>query len=98
MHMNQPLTEIEDRLLAIADEEWCDLLTSHSILEAWFDLRISMIEIQQALMRLIAEKLVSCLAIQCHENGFDFVFPVDISLVKYKATELGVNYLETYPG
>jgi hypothetical protein len=92
------LSEIEDRLLAIADEEPYQLSEAKDILTSWFGREISAGEIVVALERVAGLGLAEVLA-----SGISLVQVGDLSSaesknVSYRATAEGIAYLTNVEG
>jgi hypothetical protein len=96
--MTSRLTETQDRLLAMADDEWADLATAKAVLESWFAVRFSVAELQAHLAVLVNERLVSC-TIKSQPCGVvPPTLPEELAFVEFKATGAGVRYLSQHDG
>jgi hypothetical protein len=92
-HVKPRLSETEDRLLAMADDEWTDLATAKAVLESWFAVPLAAADLQRLLSALLSQGLVSCTIKSQPATASVLHLPEDLSLVEFKATGKGVRYL-----
>ena len=88
-----PLNELEDRLLAMAEGEWIDLEVGTSILEQWFERRIEVEELAQAIERLMDATL---LRLRVHGSSSSLASPIvdePLDAAEIVATSFGELYL-----
>ena len=91
--MKPVLNEMQDRMLAMADDEWMDLATAKSILESWFDVSISAAELGRILSKLLELQLISCIVKFQAVTAATLNVPDELSLVQFKSTGMGLRYL-----
>ncbi len=91
--MKPVLNEMQDRMLAMADDEWMDLATAKSILESWFDVSISTAELGLILCKLLELQLISCTVKFQAVTAATLNVPDELSLVEFKSTGMGLRYL-----
>jgi hypothetical protein len=91
--MKPRLTELEDRMLAMADDEWMDLATAKAVLESWFSAPLPLTELHCLLCSLLSQEFVSCTVKLQPVNPPAFPLPEDLGLVEFKATGKGARYL-----
>ena len=96
--MRLALTELEDRLLCMADEEWMPLGTARAVLEDWFAASLSLKEVGRLLSTLLEHRLVICTVILQPVHVGEPRLPDDLDLVRYKATAKGIKYLSENNG
>jgi hypothetical protein len=96
--MKPCLSEIEDRMLAMADDEWADLATAKAVLESWFATPVPAAELHRLLSALLSQALVSCTIKSQPVTASGLRLPEDLALVEFKATGKGVRYLAENDG
>jgi len=87
------LSELEDRILAMAEGEWIDLEVGTAILEQWFARRIEVQELENALNRLVGATLMRA---RVHGNSLAILPDLadePLELVEIRATPFGELYL-----
>lgn len=97
-HMKPRLTELEDRMLAMADDEWMDLATAKAVLESWFSAPMPVTELYRFLCSLLSQEFVSCTVKSQPVNLAALQLPEDLGSVEFKATGKGVRYLSENGG
>jgi hypothetical protein len=96
--MQPSLTELEDRLLCMADEEWTQLGTAKAVLESWFASPLDTAQVGRLLSTLLAHGLVSCTVKSRPVDAEGLHLPDDLDLVEYKTTGQGLRYLAENKG
>lgn len=85
-------------MLAMADDEWMDLATAQSVLESWFVVPFSPMELHRLLCALTNHEFVLCKVNGQTTNKAVQHLPNDISLVEFKATDKGIRYFSENNG
>jgi hypothetical protein len=92
--MSFQFTEIEDRILAMAEGEWIDLSTASDILSSWFERQFSDSELKNFLRHLCELDLIKMrVKVIRAANAQDDPLTYVPNAIEFTATDAGLGYL-----